>query len=138
MTKETCEADLSYDIRYSLFGILRFITAWLFPATIWGCLLITVHCLQPYHAPFFKNLNNPFQEHVTKPSRMAMFVLCVVVRVMWIIMGVRMIMHGLTMTMDVRMYDDFPCAAARAAVLRAHLSRTSTFRTFHILFFACH
>jgi hypothetical protein len=68
-----------------------------------------------------------------------MFMLRIVTRMMGILMGMGMIMNGLPVPMHVRMDDDLSCTVTRAAVLRADLSRTSTFGTFfRALFFACH
>jgi hypothetical protein len=54
-------------------------------------------------------------------------------------MGVRVIMDGPSVLMRVRMNDNFSCAVARTAILRADFSRTSTPRTFfHTLCFAFH
>jgi hypothetical protein len=73
------------------------------------------------------------------PSGVTMFVLRIVTRMMRVLMGVRVIMDGPSVLMRVRMNDNFSCAVARTAILRADFSRTSTLRTFfHTLCFAFH
>jgi len=69
----------------------------------------------------------------------AVLVLRIVIRMMRILMGMGMIVNGLAVPVRVGMNDDLSRAVARAAVPRADLSCTSTFRTFfHALCFPCH